>query len=588
VGGRGGGVTSEALQVAAGTLEALALHEGASAELHVRSAWEAGSQTLWVWLGPGRYLAVDAQRWRVLREAPVLFRVYPTLQELPDPVEGDLAALEELLELVGPRDERLRRLLIVWLALAWLPHVARPILLFVGDMGSGKTLRQRIIKRLLDPAKPESIRLDAREIIQKLAHCQIALLDNLGSIPELAIDTLCRAVTGEGDSKRRLYSDEEDVVFEFKRAILLNGINPPADRPDLNDRLLPVPLERIPDEERRKEEAIWEFFARRHATWLGALATLLSAAMCVRASVRLRRLPRLADWGKWTAAIYEAAGWGAAQFESDWSVVVGEQQRAAIEGSPVGQALLRWIEQRTSWRGTATELLGELAPVAEELRLLGAKAWPRTPVWLARRLREIRPVLLATSVVIREERGSAGERLWCIERRPIEPTPEDAPRIPSGPSVLSEPASPAQFSPDSNRVVTVSIDALPSDRDPQQGERSDGIRHDTDGIDPLLSSLLSGQNPCRDEQPDGTNGTDSKSGSFGGNVEVNIERYLAQRMRRAARLYEIESALPFPPQQVRVAISELIRSGVVRLRDTTGDELHGWVEVVLAKREAES
>ena len=279
----GRGVTSKALQVAAGTLEALALHEGASAELHVRSAWEAGSQTLWVWLGPGRYLAVDAQRWRVLREAPVLFRVHPTLHELPDPVEGDLAALEELLELVGPRDERLRRLLIVWLALAWLPHVARPILLFVGDMGSGKTLRQRIIKRLLDPAKLESIRLDAREIIQKLAHCQIALLDNLGSIPEWAIDTLCRAVTGEGDSKRRLYSDEEDVVFEFKRAILLNGINPPADRPDLNDRLLPVPLERIPDEERREEEAIWELFARRHATWLGALATLLSAAMCVRA-----------------------------------------------------------------------------------------------------------------------------------------------------------------------------------------------------------------------------------------------------------------------------------------------------------------
>ncbi|WP_448576107.1 hypothetical protein [Thermomicrobium sp.] len=187
----GRGITSEALQVAAGTLEALALHEGERVELHVRSAWEAESQTLWVWLGPGRYLAVDAQGWRVLGEAPVLFRVYPTLQELPDPVAGDPAALEELLELVGPRDERLRRLLIAWLALAWLPHVARPILLFVGDMGSGKTLRQRIIKRLLDPAKPESIRLDAREIIQKLAHCQIAQLDNLGSISEWAIDTLC-------------------------------------------------------------------------------------------------------------------------------------------------------------------------------------------------------------------------------------------------------------------------------------------------------------------------------------------------------------------------------------------------------------
>jgi hypothetical protein len=339
------GVTGDALQTAAGTLEALALHEGERVELHVRSAWHEGA--LWVWLGPGRYLHVDVSGWRVVREAPVLFRQYPTLLELPDPAAGTtIEGLSDCLDLVAPCEEALRRLVTAWITLAWLPHVARPILPYLGDWGSGKTLRQRVIKRLLDPSKPESIRLDAREVIQKLAHCQVALLDNLGSIPEWAIDTLCRAVTGEGDAKRRLYTDEEDVVFEFRRAILLNGINPPADRPDFTDRLLPVELERIPDDQREEEAAIWTRFAARHAAWLGAIAALLSRAMRVYFTIQPKRLPRLADWGRWAMAVYEAAGWGVAQFAEDWALVVERQQSAAIEGSPVAQALLRWLEGR--------------------------------------------------------------------------------------------------------------------------------------------------------------------------------------------------------------------------------------------------
>src|SRR5690554_2574518 len=110
--------------------------------------------------------------------------------------------------------------------------MALPMLPYTGDWGSGKTVRQLAIKRLLARTKPESNRLDARELTQKLTHCQVALLDNLGSLPEWAIDALCRAVTGEGDSMRRLYTVDEDIVIEYQRAILLNSINPPADLSD--------------------------------------------------------------------------------------------------------------------------------------------------------------------------------------------------------------------------------------------------------------------------------------------------------------------------------------------------------------------
>src|SRR5918992_532804 len=88
--------------------------------------------------------------------------------------------------------------------------------------------------------------------------------------------TLCRLVTGEADSKRRLYTDDEDVIIELRRAILLNGINVPTDRGDVLDRSLVVELERIPDGERRTEEELWELFKAEHPKLLGALFTVLS------------------------------------------------------------------------------------------------------------------------------------------------------------------------------------------------------------------------------------------------------------------------------------------------------------------------
>lgn len=553
------GVTGETLQMVGGTLEALALHQGERVELHVRSAWQDG--TLWIWLGPGRVLRIDPSGWRVMHEASVLFRQYPTLGELPNPAPGTtIDTLSDLLDLVAPSERdgesgASRRLVAAWLALAWLPHVARPILLYVGDWGSGKTLRQRMIKRLLDPSKPESIRLDAREIVQKLAHCQVALLDNLGSIPEWAIDTLCRAVTGEGDAKRKLYSDEEDVVFEFRRAVLLNGINPPADRPDFTDRLLPVEMERIPDDQRQEEAAIWARFAERQAAWLGAIATLLSQAMQVYPAVRTQWLPRLADWGRWAMAVYQAAGWGAEQFGADWAVVVERQQAAAIEGSPVAQALLRWMDGRRSWQGTASELFDALTPVADELSLTRSKGWPKSPNWLSRRIRELRPVLLSRGIRATEERvGTERTRLWVLEhtRAGDDPNPEDGPQIPSIPSVPS---------------VSASAWATPAD------DNADGKR-----VSPSIPSAIpSARNPHADGHTDDTNATDGISGAFS-DAAHRLLAALAGRGR--APVWELAWEAGIRDDEALALAERLVADGLARrMGDDQRAPLSLWSEL---------
>jgi hypothetical protein len=136
-------------------------------------------------------------------------------------------------------------------------------------MGSGKTTLGRVVKRTWDPTAPETVRLDPRDFLQKASHAFAVMLDNQNSVPEWAADSLCRLVTGEADSKRRLYTDDEDVIVELRRAVLLNGINVPTDRGDVLDRYLVVELERIPDGERKTEEELWERFEAEHPACSG-------------------------------------------------------------------------------------------------------------------------------------------------------------------------------------------------------------------------------------------------------------------------------------------------------------------------------
>jgi hypothetical protein len=241
-------------------------------------------------------------------------------------------------------------------------------------------------------------------------HAYIVMLDNQNTIPEWAADTLCRLVTGEADSKRRLYTDDEDFIIELRRAVLLNGINVPTDRGDVLDRSLVVELERIPDGERKTEEELWERFEAEHPRLLGALFDTLSKAIALKRSLKLSRRPRLADWGEYAASVYEVMGWGAEQFLSDWDEIVKVQNRSTLDGSPVAQAIIKFMEDRESFEGSSTELHKKLESIAEEIgvSIVRDKAWPKSARWLWRRIQEVVPLLVGVGIEASRERDEAG------------------------------------------------------------------------------------------------------------------------------------------------------------------------------------
>jgi hypothetical protein len=405
----GRSVSGEYLKMAAGTLSAHAEFSGEVRDLYTRAAWHEG--ILYYELRPGKVVRVGIGGWTFEANPPVLFRRYVNLKALPDPQAG--GSLDLLDELVNLKSERDRHLFKAYLVTLPLEHVGRPIFNASGAMGSGKTTIQRLIKRLLDPTAPETVRFDPRDFLQKAMHAYIIMADNQNTIPEWAADTLCRLVTGEADSKRRLYTDDEDVIIELRRAVILNGINVPTERGDVLDRSLVVELERIPDGERKTEEELWERFASEHPKLLGALFDTLSRAIALKPSLKLSRRPRLADWGEYAAAVYEIMGWGAETFLMDWDEVVRVQNQATLDGSPVAQAIIKFMEDKEEYSATSSEMHSKLKVVAAQLGVDvdRDKAWPKSARWLWRRIKEVLSLLVAAGIEAGRTEDRSGSKV---------------------------------------------------------------------------------------------------------------------------------------------------------------------------------
>ncbi len=371
-------------------LDMLAHDSGEVRELHTRAAFHEGE--VFYELAPGRVFRIDEKGYKLDLDPPVYFRAVKNLQPLPDPTAD--GKLEDIAEWVNLKTDRDRRLFLTYVTLIPLAHISRPILEATGAMGSGKTTASRIVKRMLDPTSNEAVTIDRRDFLQKAAHCYIVMLDNQNSLPEWFQDTMCRLVTGESDSKRVLYSDDEDLVWSMQRAVLLNGINPPSDRGDVQDRTLPIELERLDKRKRLPEDDFWAQFSLKHPELLGAVFEALSGALRARHTVQLEERPRLADWGLYAAALYESQGWGVDTFVEDWRGVEETQQQGTLDGSIVAQAVILYMKDKDRVELSAAKLHAAIESRAEDdLDLKDDKTWPKTGRTLWKKIREVTPLL---------------------------------------------------------------------------------------------------------------------------------------------------------------------------------------------------
>ena len=270
--------------------------------LYLRAGQLGG--TLWLDLGDqaGRAVRITPAGWTIEDAAPVLFKRTALNGPLPDPVHGgDLAELWRWLNVA----EADRPLLAAWLVAVLFPDLPHPVLGIFGEQGTGKTTAAKVLASLLDPG-PVPVRKpprDADSWVTAASGSWLVALDNLSEIQPWLSDSLCRAVTGDGDVRRKLYTDGELAVFSYRRCVILNGIDTGAMQADLADRMLPVDLAVIDARSRLTEDELWPAWREAHPVILGALLDLAAAVLARLPSVQLASKPRMADFAKIAAAV---------------------------------------------------------------------------------------------------------------------------------------------------------------------------------------------------------------------------------------------------------------------------------------------
>jgi len=233
-----------------------------------------------------------------------------------------------------------------------------------------------MLKALIDPnaAPVRSLSREERELMIAANNGYLLAFDNLSGLPIWLSDALCRLASGGSFAVRRLYSDDEEVLFEAARPILLNGVEEVISRPDLGDRAIFLTLAPIGEALRRPENELWREFEIARPRILGVCTA--SAPWVDFTSTDCRAWP-ISRYG---AAACETALWPAGTFARAYAA----NRRAAIEGmidaDPVAACVRepapptfcqrrsrQWRQFRTGWPSDPRALAGRLRRVQTPL-----------------------------------------------------------------------------------------------------------------------------------------------------------------------------------------------------------------------------
>jgi hypothetical protein len=423
--------TPEAVRKAIDSLEAKAQYDAPTRDVHVRVAEHDGA--LYVDLGDEDWSAVEieAGSWRVIQNPPVRFCRFPGMRPLPNPENGNsVETLRRYLNLSRDHDFVL---IVAWLLAALRAGGPYPVLELYGQQGSAKSTAVRILRDLIDPnySPVRTIPDNERDLFVTAQHTHLLAFDNLSSVPPWLSDSLCRLATGGGHAARRLYTDDEETLFNAQRPLILNGIEQNVRGADLADRAIFVTLEPIPPERRISERELRSRFEQDRGAILGALLDMMAHGLRVLPTVKLRELPRMADFAIWAIAC-EGAAWRNGTFAAAFQINRAETAEAVLDADPVAGAVLELMmrtrrTRRTmrtqvqtdgsasiEWKGTATDLLRELTPIAGETMLKDAK-WPKTANALSNRLIRAIPSLRERGIcVTRAREGNDRSRMIHI------------------------------------------------------------------------------------------------------------------------------------------------------------------------------
>jgi hypothetical protein len=407
---------AEAEKEALDHIEAAALFDGEERQVELRVASHDGR--IYIDLGGADWRAVeiDEDDWRVIDDPPVRFRRPSGMRPLLEPTRGgDIFTLRNF---VNVKDDADYVLLVCWLLAAMRDRGPYPVLAITGEQGTAKSTLVAILRALIDPnASPlRALPREDRELFIQANNGWLLAFDNVSGLPAWTSDSLCRLSTGGGFAVRQLHTDQDEILFDACRPIVLNGIGDMISRADLADRSIFITLEPIPEAERQAEDELWKHIHRELPGILGVLCDAISHGLRYRDLVRLKRLPRMADFAKWGAAC-EGAFWPAGTFEAAYDDNQRGANDAVLDADDVALAVKAFMLSRLQWEGTHGRFKEELEADRFGEDRHRPKGWPPTVNVMSSRLRQAATSLRRARIEVEFSRsGKRRDRKIKIRR----------------------------------------------------------------------------------------------------------------------------------------------------------------------------
>lgn len=358
-----------------------------------------------------RGVRITPNEWEIVYLPPI-FRRYNHQNEQVIPVPG--GDPKDILQFCNLNEDD-QCLFVVTTATYFIPNIPHVIISQNGEQGSGKSYNSRAVKRLVDPSKAELISSpkDLEQAQMTADKHWVSAFDNLSRIIEWFSDFLCRGVTGEGDMKRSLYTNDDEFIRSYRRCFVLNGIGSLMWRPDLLDRsiLFDIPIL----EDGRSESQINEEWKNALPGILGGFFTAISKAMSQVNSVSGHERFRMADYVRWGMVLADELGFSRQEFLSHYKESIEHKwENTAEESSLVKRLTTLVMTNNGEWSGSASELLERITPEG-----IKDKTIPNTARWLSSELMRIAPVMRNTGIDIvrlpKREAGT-GRRLFVLRK----------------------------------------------------------------------------------------------------------------------------------------------------------------------------
>lgn len=335
-------------------------------------------------------------------------QVMPKLEEKRDTLEE----LSELLR-IQPHEKQIFQSHLVAM---FVPHIATPIMIASGEQGSIKSTFTRTIKRIVDPSgeNDSSIPKDEESLILLLYNRYLTNFDNVSSISKSKSDTFCKAVTGGGLSKRKLYHDLTEVILSFKHKIVLNGIGISPERGDLMersisyDRQIPLMSERITEDEFEKQ------FQELLPSLLEKIFLTISDALSLYPKIEneIKEKPRMADFTVFGECISRALGYEKFSFVNAYNEKIKHSSIEVVDNHPLADIISKLLDNSSHYEDTVGNFYSKCIEIAKNEKInLNNKNFPSAPNKIKQTLQRIGPPLLNLGYRIKLEQYTKNDQI---------------------------------------------------------------------------------------------------------------------------------------------------------------------------------